>query len=83
MRRRGSKRISESEKGKLAGDTVAAKDKKIGEKLIETEKAETGKVDMDTSFIWFGNYEWNVNFQILLQDIDEIVPHVILIHLHK
>lgn len=51
MRRRGSKRISESEKGKLAGDTVAAKDKKIGEKLIETEKAETGKVDMDTSFI--------------------------------
>ncbi|XP_042886660.1 multidrug resistance-associated protein 1-like isoform X6 [Penaeus japonicus] len=46
LRRRGSKKISESEKGKLASDTVATKDKKIGEKLIETEKAETGKVQM-------------------------------------
>ncbi|XP_063585006.1 multidrug resistance-associated protein 1-like isoform X1 [Penaeus indicus] len=46
VRRRGSKKISESEKGKLASDTVIAKDKKTGEKLIETEKAETGKVQM-------------------------------------
>ncbi|XP_069998353.1 multidrug resistance-associated protein 1 isoform X3 [Penaeus vannamei] len=46
VRRRGSKKISESETGKLASDTVVAKEKKIGEKLIETEKAETGKVQM-------------------------------------
>ncbi|XP_071542397.1 multidrug resistance-associated protein 1-like isoform X3 [Panulirus ornatus] len=40
--RRGSKRISESEKGKSAISFAPAK--KTGEKLIEAEKAETGKV---------------------------------------
>lgn len=41
--RRGSKKISESEKGKLVA-AIPAVSKKSGEKLIEAEKSETGKV---------------------------------------
>ncbi|XP_042226170.1 multidrug resistance-associated protein 1-like isoform X1 [Homarus americanus] len=49
--RRGSKRTSESDKGKLTVNGTS--EKKVGDKLIEAEKAETGKVD-------FGVYKYYI-----------------------